>query len=57
MPCSNALEALLKAYLDEIASLTVHAKECRDAKPRMAAEYVRRATNLQATVETLKSQL
>jgi hypothetical protein len=46
-----ALKALLAGYRDEIVWLLEKAQQHRGESPLVAADYVRRAQNLQAIIE------
>jgi len=51
MPRDAALELLLQAYRDEIVWLLARAKENDASKTLVAADYIHRANNLQATID------
>ena len=51
MPNSSALEALLKAYRNEIEWLLTRAEKYLEEEPETAAKYIHRANNLRSVLD------
>ena len=51
MPHAAALAALLQAYREQIDWLIEKARDYEQAQPLVAADYLHRAHNLQATID------